>query len=1618
MKYLLAVLSLLALVMPARAEYWFWVYGTNDVQLASNAPPSEASGTLYPDLTIPASAITRTFRVIYDPLHSTVTVNQASGSPHFSTSTNDGGGASYRILNVNVSFDPLSEGVHDGQVIIADSRDTHVMNVAGSSPGVLMTNFSPVNAARAVATSTNLSAWFTDRMSGSSLSNRFKAWGRQSGLIRGVVSTNGTSGTLNPASDFRPGEPIFATLESGIMNAAVQASVTSACTWSFRARVNGASIAFFGDSGRRLGSNDTRAVALGDVNRDGWLDLFVANYTGGCEVWTNNRAGVLCDSGQRLATGRNAMDVSLGDLDNDGDLDAFVVNWMAASRVWLNDGTGAFSSGDTMNGSNPGRASVLGDFDRDGDLDVVIVNDGGSNSMWRNGGSAVFPTDPSAYLGSSAGQDAAVGDINGDHTLDVIIASSNGSSVVWVNDGFGAFTSNTTLAAGTSIDLGDVDGDNDLDVLLGRGTSTARLYRNTSGSFSSIGNLTGNGRVVQMGDLDGDGDLDLARLRDDGDSSAWLNNGAATMSEVTGQTFGAFSSPKGMDLGDLDNDGDLDAVLALGTNGVRVFWNTRPSMQVYGTNGVLLTNNASPSLTKGTDFGVLTGGRVTNTFLMTNASPVNLEVPSFGMEGTMSSQFQLLDAPGVIGPWTTFVFRVAFEPVGSGLQSAQLVFDGFWPGTPFRINLQGTYAPPLIITNTTPHNGSNPVSRVSTISAQFNAPVNPATVTTNSFKLWSSMRGPLGGTVSVDGLGLGASFTPTAPFAPGETVFAEVTDAVTSSNGTAHLAPEVWSFTAEATNGTGVFYLRRLQATDPDEGPSDVILGDFDGDGDLDGMISMLQTATTQSLVQVFLNDGTGGLTNSHGVMFPAQGHNAFGLAVGDLDGDGDLDAVLGFYDHYDSPCALLWNDGQARFTVDTNAFNTGGGYPSVGDLDGDGDLDVVLEDDMRSVTPWFNDGAGHFTSGGAQLSLTQEPAETRLADLDGDGDLDILINEINGNGPSNGRTFLLMNNGIGQFTAGQVLSVQNFNYSLEPGDVDGDGDIDLVLQGRTNSCWLNDGVAHFTESPLFAGSTSYTPGLGLGDLDADGDLDVLLTTYPQMRPCEMLNDGHGTFAACMTPCKATGLYCVATGDLDGNGSLDVFCANGWGVNHQVLLNLSPARQIPLIDLALSLTLDQFTTNMGDALQFTLRLTNSGPDDATGLVVQNFCLPTNGLRYLSCSGGAFNPSNGLWSTTKLDVGTATSVQFTALVTFTGNMQQVTQVYAANEYDTDSTPSNYPVAEDDMASLSFTIANAADIEITVTASNLPPVVGSNIMFNITTRNLGPMNSTYAITNELILPAGLAYVSQTQSGSTGPYNPTNGRWNVYNLVIPGSPSVMKITACVTNQGVFTNRARVDNSYFHDPYLANNTSTVVISTWPMIRASAGAHGTISPSGEVYVETGSNASFVVTADPYYWVDSLLTNGSPTPDAAHAHIYTSSWNDVRADGTVSVSFAEAVAALGTPEWWLAQYGWTNDFDIAETNDTDGDSFFAWQEQIAGTDPTVSTSFFQCLEISSTNFPMLGKVLRWTAASGRVYSIDGSTDLPAGWFGLASNLPPVGVWTDTVHGADRVIDYRLGVEKN
>jgi hypothetical protein len=144
----------------------------------------------------------------------------------------------------------------------------------------------------------------------------------------------------------------------------------------------------FSDSGQRLGQRESMAVALGDLNGNGFLDAVVGNQ-GADEVWLNDGTGLFSNSGQRLGRGLTQA-VFLADLNGNDHLDLVTAGERSA-RVWLNDGTGQFSAGQQI-GYNRYETIALGDVTSDGHLDIFVAGVE-SYQVWRGAGNGRFTAD-------------------------------------------------------------------------------------------------------------------------------------------------------------------------------------------------------------------------------------------------------------------------------------------------------------------------------------------------------------------------------------------------------------------------------------------------------------------------------------------------------------------------------------------------------------------------------------------------------------------------------------------------------------------------------------------------------------------------------------------------------------------------------------------------------------------------------------------------------------------------------------------------------------------------------------------------------------------------------------------------------------------------------------------------------------------------------------------------------------------------------------------------------------------------------------------------------------------------------------------------------------------------
>ncbi|MFQ5527690.1 MAG: CRTAC1 family protein [Thermoanaerobaculia bacterium] len=330
-------------------------------------------------------------------------------------------------------------------------------------------------------------------------------------------------------------------------------------------------------------------VAAGDIDNDGWTDLYVTNL-GPNQMLRNNGNGTFSDVTASTGTGDRRWGISAAFLDYDGDgwLDLYVANYVEfrvaldkqcvsptgsrdycgplaytaePDRLYRNRGDGTFDDVTTKLGIDrelrSGLGVVTGDFNSDGWVDIYVANDQMPNILWMNqkdgtlvndallAGCAVNETGlPEASMG------VVVGDLNGDGYEDIFMSHlSRETNTIYLNDGTGFFT----------------DGSR------------------TSGLGMPSFKYTGFGIAILDYDLNGAQDLyvadgavnlieELARTGDpyplEQPDQLFRNSGGGRFEDVTaraGEVFERREVGRGVSVGDLDLDGDPDLIVANNT---------------------------------------------------------------------------------------------------------------------------------------------------------------------------------------------------------------------------------------------------------------------------------------------------------------------------------------------------------------------------------------------------------------------------------------------------------------------------------------------------------------------------------------------------------------------------------------------------------------------------------------------------------------------------------------------------------------------------------------------------------------------------------------------------------------------------------------------------------------------------------------------------------------------------------------------------------------------------------------------------------------------------------------------------------------------------------------------
>tara|TARA_R110002095_G_scaffold194767_5_gene173187 strand:- start:4768 stop:5904 length:1137 start_codon:yes stop_codon:yes gene_type:complete len=291
--------------------------------------------------------------------------------------------------------------------------------------------------------------------------------------------------------------------------------------------------------------------------------------------------------------------------------------------------------------------------------------------------------------------------------------------------------------------------------------------------------------------------------------------------------------------------------------------------------------------------------------------------------------------------------------------------------------------------------------------------------------------------------------------------------------------------------------------------PAHATLVDIDGDGDLDIIVSILGNLQPDDRVigRVELYERKGEAYVRHVILDDVR--RVADVQPGDFDGDGDLDLAVAVFGYNQGAVLWLENRGDLKFR-DHELLNAPGTiHVPVADFDGDGDLDIaaIVTQDEEELWGFENLGAGKFKKRRLWMTVNLDLGGAGLisADLDQDGDQDLILpagdnlEDLDAFPQPYHGCLWFENKGNWEFESRRISDLAG-TYAADVGDMDGDGDLDVILVSMTNDwydpqtasvVWLeNDGKQHF-QTWQIDHDPIHLVTVAVGDLDGDGVDDL-----------------------------------------------------------------------------------------------------------------------------------------------------------------------------------------------------------------------------------------------------------------------------------------------------------------------------------------------------------------------------------------------------------------------------------------------------------------------------------------------------------------------------------------------
>ncbi|WP_424964117.1 FG-GAP-like repeat-containing protein [Ekhidna sp.] len=843
--------------------------------------------------------------------------------------------------------------------------------------------------------------------------------------------------------------------------------------------------AFYENASQQVSASDAVKSVAVDIDNDTDLEILLSTSGGGL-IREGDIGGFTAAAVSTDGLGSMSSEFVVGDLDGDNIPDILFQNG-SSLVIAENDGSGNFYS-TALNYVAAATGSIVDfeivDLDGDGDNDIAWVDSGGSyydDVRYRlNDGTGNFAA--STQLANIAGSyisQIAFTDIDGDGDTDIVIGQHNGNFgpseyeiVEILNNSAGAgatpsfaldqsftFIFNESYSTIEDLMLDDIDGDGEVDLLVSRyynfgpSEGTIHLFGGShvadNPNFNSAEeiNFTYRSAEIVLTDIDGDGVKDV--LFTDilqYPELAKIGNGLTMQGPFNladGYGYGDFNSGDvSLSAGDFDGDGNDDLIVGNGTS-------TELYLNVFDKTPAAV--NAIKAV-----FNELSAA---NDRVVARLVGVN----SLGFDVSGSLTFSL-----VAGDGTNDADNSSFEIVNSNqLVVADGVSLDFETKNEFRINVEATDGAAPITEAITLLLDNSPEEGYGT----FEQGENLMTSGGNDYRIYKSQLVDVDGDSNLDLIFLDSNYGGDLYFVNDflNSGFSSVDYlgyargfAVGDVDGDDELDLVTVTYSQVRTylgDGSGSFTFDRSYGLD--YGGENVKLVDLDGDGVNDIVVQ------TRYSIEIFSTDGGEGLSAGFNSGYAFSGGNDF--AFGDRDGDGILDiAVLA---DYGDAVYLFDGDEAGNF----NYYDYIGTYYSYkvefADTDNDGDDDLLLVGENYLTI--YDNSEGSFTNTGYYYLYNDvDKGEYAIGDFDGDNDIDVLI------GYDNGLPQVFLNDGSNDLEKGAFVNL-NFSesgsfsmYSLAVADMDGDDDLDILMNYRFNSNYGSSVLTNQNVAPFITGFT------------------------------------------------------------------------------------------------------------------------------------------------------------------------------------------------------------------------------------------------------------------------------------------------------------------------------------------------------------------------------------------------------------------------------------------------------------------------------------------------------------------------------------------------------------------